>query len=292
MKIFPECKNCLRDLIERSAKLVTKNKQKQKEILKKFDEHIAKSLKNTTTIEVGQKVRQIIYNVTGIYDPYKKIKTCDNRKALAIYPEMKRIVKNSKDPLLTAIRFAITGNLIDFTITKSYESKNLIKESLARPFAVFDYKKFLRNLSKTKNILYLGDNAGEIVFDKLLVEELIRLNKKITFAVRGKPAINDATLKDAKDVGMNKLAKIITSGVDIPGTLLHRSSSLFKKEFKKAKLIVSKGQGHFEGLFEEKAPIFFLFKAKCLPIARLINVKQGGMVFKKSNNFHSKKNLL
>ena len=126
-----------------------------------------------------------------------------------------------------------------------------------------------------KEILYLGDNTGEIMCDKILIEELVRCGKKVTFVTRGEPTINDATLADARYVGLDKVATVITNGSDAPGTRLEDCSPKFVAAFQSAELIISKGQGNFEGLSDVPGPIFFLFKVKCPVIALEVDAKIG-----------------
>lgn len=138
-------------------------------------------------------------------------------------------------------------------------------------------EKLHSEIIKAERVLYLGDNCGEIVFDKLLIETINHPN--ITFAVRGKPVINDPTLEDAGQVGMDKVCKIISNGADAPSTLLELSSAEFVEEYQNADLIISKGQGNFEGLMEDSHPnIIFLLIAKCSPIADLLRVEKNDMV--------------
>jgi len=147
----------------------------------------------------------------------------------------------------------------------------------------FDYQEFKYALNNAESILYLGDNTGEIVFDKLLIEELSNMlpDVKITYVVRDKPVINDALMEDAVSCGLDKIVDVISSGCDAPGTILDLCSKEFLKLYESAELIISKGQGNFETLADEKRPIFFLFKVKCPVIANHTGFNLGDIVLKK-----------
>jgi uncharacterized protein with ATP-grasp and redox domains len=155
-----------------------------------------------------------------------------------------------------------------------------ITNLFTKDFAIDQSEEFVYRLGESKKILYLGDNAGEIVFDKLFIETI--QNPNITYVVRGKPVINDVTIDDARQTGIDEVCKVITNGYDAPSTLLEYCSEEFIQEFKKADLIISKGQGNFEGLMHIEHPnMFFLLMAKCKPMAELLGVNEGGMIIKK-----------
>lgn len=233
--------------------------------------------------EISWHVYKIINEVTGNRDPYKAIKSEYNQLALKIYPCLKKTINDSADPLSTAIRLAIAGNVIDFGSGVKFNLDETIRETLVKPFAVYDYEKFTESLSTAGMLLYLGDNAGEIVFDKLLVEEITgKYNLKVCYAVKSEPIINDATVEDAREAGMAEVAEVIENGQGAPGTVLDLCSGKFLEVYNNADVIISKGQGNYETLDGEKEKnIFFLLKVKCAIITRHLKTKQGDMVFQK-----------
>jgi uncharacterized protein with ATP-grasp and redox domains len=190
---------------------------------------------------------------------------------------LKSQVEKSTDRLLTAIRIAIAGNVIDFGPNRAFDLKDEVDEILEKDFAVCDYRGFIDCLDETREILYIGDNAGECVFDKILIEEMKR---PTLYAVRNTPVINDATYDDAIQAGIDKVATIFSSGTDAPGTILKTCSSEFLNVYKNSKFIISKGQGNYEALSNEKRSIFFLLKAKCHVIADDIGVDEGDIILK------------
>jgi damage-control phosphatase, subfamily I len=215
-------------------------------------------------------------------DPYRKIKDTYNNIAMDLYPEMKHKVKTSEDPLLTASKLAIAGNIIDFGIFSSVDINSSITRSLEDRIAVDDYHAFTESLSTTSEILYLLDNSGEIVFDRILVEELLRLGKKVTAVVKGSPVLNDATIDDAVQSGMTSLCEVIDNGSDAVGTVLEWTSPEFQEKFHTAELIISKGQGNFETLIGTDKRTYFLFQSKCDVVSKELDLSPGSMLLKKS----------
>ena len=232
-----------------------------------------------TPAETGMLVYNIVKKHTGVFDPYKNIKAKHIEEAKSIYPELVEILNNSEDRLLTAIRIAIAGNVIDLGINKTFDIVNDVKDVLTKDFAIFDYESFKNKLAETDYVMYLGDNAGESVFDKILIQEL---KKPVYFSVRNKPIINDVTLDDAIESGLNEVATLIDSGSEAPGIILDLCNPNFKNLFENAGLIISKGQGNYEGLSGSNRPIFFLLKAKCQVISNHLSVKEGSIILKQA----------
>jgi uncharacterized protein with ATP-grasp and redox domains len=231
--------------------------------------------------EISTEVHSIIRNITNCDDPYKNIKNEQNQTALEYYPKLKKIITGSDDRLKTATKLAIAGNVIDFGTPNRFDINDTIERILRTEFSIDSFKNFKNDLDQASSILYIGDNSGEIVFDKLLIEELHGLKDfEITFAVRSGPIINDATRSEATAVGLDKLTKIIEIGTRSPGTVLDLCTPEFKKCYKSSDLIISKGQGNYEAL--DPAPnLFKLLIVKCELVARDIGggVKVGDIVF-------------
>jgi uncharacterized protein with ATP-grasp and redox domains len=234
---------------------------------------------------MGQRIQHLIQALTGVSDPFKGIKDQYNRYALGLYPDLKELVEKSSGPFETAARLAIAGNIIDFGADIEVNPSivdNTISSSLKE--RVFGSLAPLQAAVKSAGqILYVGDNAGEIVFDRLLIEQLPA--GKVTFVVRGGPVVNDATMADAEDTGMTDLVKVIDTGSDMQGIIFEECSDEFRRSFDRADLIVSKGQGNYETLSNIKKPIFFLLKAKCPVVARHIGCDLGSMVAGRAEDF-------
>ena len=200
--------------------------------------------------------------------------------ALKLLPSLKEKIEKSNDKLLTAIRIAIAGNVIDFGVDRSFDIEQEMNEVIKKDFAIFDYDKFKNYLDINNEILYIGDNVGESVFDRILIEEM---KKSVRYVVRGVPVINDATYEDAELAGIDKVATILSSGTDAPGTILKTCNPEFINIFNNSKLIISKGQGNYEALSDEKRPIFFLLIVKCQVLANDIGVNKGDIILKGIN---------
>ncbi len=278
MKVYPDCYPCFFNQALKTTKIITSDERKIWEILREVSLSLPRIPDNVTPSEMGREVYRIIFALTGVRDPYRRIKDKFIRQALSLYPEMKKLVESSGDSLMTAVRLAIAGNVIDFGASADFDLTKDIQKILSQDFAVDHSREFSEALEGAKKILYLADNAGETVFDRLLIEELRR---PVVYAVRESPIINDATREDAVHSGIEKVAEIISSGCNAPGTILKYCSDEFLKVYRSSDLIISKGQGNYEGLSEEKRPIFFLLKAKCSVIAREFGVEEGAIILAK-----------
>ncbi len=285
MKLKIDCVPCL----FRQALTTTKKATNSLEIQRKVLMDVANLLPTLMSLPTPTHAGRIVHNLpkkyTKVYDPYKKDKEKHIEIAKKLYCELKKDVEKSSDPLSCAIKIAVAGNVIDFGRGEEFDPLKDVEETLNCEFKVFDYEEFKKCLNNVKVILYLGDNAGETVFDRVLIEELNRLGKKVLYVVKGVPVLNDATYDDAVKSGLNEVCEIINSGCDAPGILLEYCSDSFKELFFSSQLIISKGQGNFEALSEVKAPVFFLFKVKCQPVADETNLPLNSLVFKKSDNF-------
>ena len=227
--------------------------------------------------EFSRDLHHILRNYTGNPDPYKAEKQHSNDMAFDLAPAMQEKIDLSPDPFITAMRIAIAGNVIDFAANHNFDLKQTIEKSLTSHFAIDHSEKLRSAVKEAGSILYLGDNAGEIVFDKLFIRTLGHNN--ITFAVRGMPAINDATIEDAIYSGMNEVTRVITSGYDAPSTIIEKSSDEFREYFYKADLIISKGQGNLEGLYDlDDERIFFLMLVKCDVISEFLKTEKNSIV--------------
>ncbi|MBN2830694.1 MAG: DUF89 family protein [Candidatus Omnitrophica bacterium] len=286
MRVYLECIPCFfRQALEgaRNAGLPLKA---QKQIMNEFSLLIPKISLRLTPPEIARMGYSILKKYTCAVDPYKQIKEKSNSLALRLLNRLEDKVGNSKDRLLTALELAIAGNIIDFGVKNNLniiaELKKILSaesKSVGRK-SIFHYTKFKGALRKAENILYLADNAGEVVFDRVLIEEIRRKypEKNIYFAVKERPVINDALLEDAKVCGVDKIARIISNGTDAPGTILRLCSKEFKRVYNKADMIISKGQGNFESLSQEKRPIFFLFMVKCPVVEKETGCKIGDII--------------
>jgi damage-control phosphatase, subfamily I len=277
MKLYLDCIPCFMQQALRAGRMATSDEKKLKQILDETGEMVKTISMHATPAEIGMSIYRIVTEVTGVRDPYKKIKQQHIAETKAIFPELEKIVANSDDKLLSAIRIAIAGNVIDLGVKKSFDIVKDVKSILKQEFAVFDYSAFKTQLEKTENILYIGDNVGESVFDKILIKEL---KKPVKYAVRSIPIINDVTMEDAIASGLDEVAELIDSGCESPGIILKHSTPEFLKIFNTSGLVISKGQGNFEGLSDCNRQVFFMLKTKCPIISNHIGVEDGSIILK------------
>ena len=282
MKAYLDCYPCFFQQILKTSRTMALDEPMIQKILVAFGQFLSQIQVEATPPEIGREVYRLISEKTGILDPYNSIKKKCTQQALAMYPQLKERVGSSGDRLWMAIRMAIAGNVIDFGVNADFDLDNDLEALLSQKLTIDHYRDFCRALRSAHKVLYLADNAGETVFDRLLIEEL---GKPVVFVVREKPIINDAVHQDALDAGIDEVAEIISSGTDAPGTILNLCSEDFLKIFRSADLIISKGQGNYEGLSDETRPVFFLLKAKCSVIASDIGVKEGNLILMKAKNY-------
>ena len=277
MKTYLDCLPCFMNQALRAGRIATKDENKIKALLDDVGCMLKDIPMDSTPPETGELIYQKVREITGVEDPYKKIKESNINEALALYPKLKQVVNNSDNRLLMAIRIAIAGNIIDLGVGKEFNILEDVYKVLKKDFAIFDFEEFTNQLEKAESILYLGDNAGESVFDKILIEEM---GKPVTYVVRDIPVINDVTFEDAVSSGLDEVAEIISSGTTAPGTILKLCNDDFLHRFNNADMIISKGQGNYEGISNVNRSVFFLLIAKCHVIANDLKVKENDIVLK------------
>jgi hypothetical protein len=236
---------------------------------------------NTTSAEVIEDVWKKIVKKVNSPDPFYREKSNQNEKIMELYPVLENMVHEATDPLHIAVKLSILGNSMDLMVADtSLTIEKSIADKAKLPLSDENYSKFRQQLQTTQHLLIFGDNAGEIVFDRLLIETLKKIHEiEVAFVVRSVPTLNDATLSEAKSVGLDKIATVIENGIDgpLPGTLLSRCSSEVKELVRQSDLIISKGGGNFDTLDEERKHlqknISFMLLSKCEPYYKHFGVK-------------------
>ncbi len=283
MLLKPDCISCILKMTITSIRKLQLDEDSVKELYSKILENPA--LRgfdwDITSPEVIEDVWKKITKRMHDPDPFYLEKSNQNKNVMALYPFLEKMVHADSDPLYPAVKLAILGNSLDFMVadtTLTFE--NSIKDRINVPLSNENYSKFKHRLQSSKHIIYFGDNAGEIVFDKLFIETIKKLyNLEIVFVVRSVPTLNDATIKEARSVGMDKIVKVIENGIDgpLPGTVLKRCSNEVNDLVRQSDLIISKGGGNFDTLDEErkhlKKKISFLLLSKCDPQYKTFGVK-------------------
>lgn len=289
MQLEPECIGCLFNQVLRAFKLVKPDISREKVLSaqKKLMEYLIKvDINDTASPIIGKTAYGLVAETLGIKDPYFDLKKRYNHIALEFYEEAQHIVKNAEDHLLKALIISALGNTVDLATQHNIEFIDDMKTVSSDKFVINDYAQFKVSLESTEHLLILGDNCGEIVFDKLLIETILKLlpELEIIYSVRSAPIINDVTLDDAQMVGLDKLVKIIESS-PTPGVDLNTSTEEFKHYFYlKGGMMLSKGQGNFESLYKLPIPqkeVYYLLKAKCVLMERIFQVNLGDLIFKK-----------
>lgn len=264
MQTTLDCLPCFLKQSLHTARLSTSSTGLQEEILRQVSRLLAELDFSLSPPENAVGVYGLIAELSGCPDPYAGLKRKSNRYAIKMRAGIERKIRESRDPLLAALKFSIAGNIIDYGSLHAYDMEKTIEDGLTPELAIDHYEEFRADLDRAGTILFLGDNSGELVFDGLLIREM---GKKTVFSVKEKAIINDALLADARECGLKGFATLISNGTGCPGTPLAGCSRQFRDAFSRADLIISKGQGNFETLSETRAPIYFLLTAKCPVVA-------------------------
>jgi uncharacterized protein with ATP-grasp and redox domains len=285
MKTYLDCLPCLMNQALNAARAATDDEEVQRQVVNAVAGLIPELSLGLKPPEIAQCGYRLIRQITGNNDPFYEAKVEANRNVLALWPRLKQLIEQSADRLFMACRLAILANSIDFAPNFEHGGiETIIDEATtcSLPLVVNDYDRFWSGLNNSRTLLYLGDNAGEIVFDRLLIEEIHRIKELETyFVVRETPVINDVTMDDALAIGMDSVARVVSNGSDAPATILSQCSAELQQLFRSADIIIAKGQGNYESLEEEPGNIFFLLRAKCALLAALLGVNVGDCVLKR-----------
>lgn len=284
MKAHPDCIPCMFRQALKTTREVTDDPDVALAVLQRVAAHVASIDLTHTPAFVSQFVYAAVTEVTGVTDPFAEDKRKSNALALRLLPGVRAAVMATDDPLAAAIHLAAVGNMIDAGIahTGTLDIEGDILRMLDFPFPVFDIDPFRSELGPDKTLLYLGDNAGEIVFDTVLVDLIRATGTAVTFSVKSGPIINDATLEDAATAGMGSRAEVIETGGSDIGVNFENISDTFRERFATADVILAKGHGNFETCNERPENLYFLLKAKCPIVATELGVTLGDLVLKRN----------
>lgn len=290
MKTDLSCIPCLLRQSVETVNLATNDKTLRTEAINAVLQYLEKIDYNVAPPALAKEVYSILHKITGNPDPYKDIKKRYNELVLQNYDKLRRIVYMDADPVMAAAKLAVAGNIIDFGIESIEIDVNKIFDQVHDSnFFINNFDQFIEDLKTSRHILYLADNAGEIVFDRLFIEILQRfypeLALKFTVVVRGAPIINDATDEDARMVGLDRIAEIIDNGDNAPATILSNVSENVRLQYKQADIIISKGMGNYETLDEETRLLYYLLKVKCTLTSKRIGAPVGSLVFKRNQDY-------
>lgn len=279
MNISLDCIPCIVNSFGRLLKQDHIPQDKHEEAMRQLLSFLASADYLKSPPELGREMHRLIREIIQNPDPYRDIKKASNRMMLDEIPRLRRLVEDADDKFQTALRLALAGNVIDYGPQDRLDIWETIERVMHEPFAVDDSQVLRRDLAASQQLLYVGDNCGEIVADKMFLEIIGHPNAY--FTVRGGPAINDATIEDAVETGIDSLATIVTTGDDAPGAVWETASREFKDIFMASDVVIAKGQGNSEGLIDVDHNIYFLFVAKCDLIANRVGARKGDFVVKR-----------
>ncbi len=268
MKSALECIPCFVSQALNVARLTTSDPQVQERVMREVLRAASEADLSQSPVRFGRWIHRLIREQTGREDPYLGIKLASNRLALSLLPDWRERVRTAQNPRLTAVKLALAANVIDFGIKGDLTAEQIpaaLESSLAGPLKG-DVDAFFAEVERASDILFIADNAGELVFDRLLLELLPR--EKVTVVVKGGPAINDALRADATAAGLDGFVEVMDTGSEGAGIVLASCSPEFQRRFASAGLILAKGQANFESLDGCAKDVFFLFKVKCSVVAR------------------------
>ena len=285
MRTELECLPCFFRQTSRTLKYAGVNGDRGRDITRRAGAIIENASFDQAPARISTLLHRLIRTESGL-DPYGQVKEAYNRIALEMLPEIRRMAHDhtgagsGADGLAGSAWAAIAGNVIDFGIYDDVDLDRAVRDSFPVPLAGSAFTEFSRAVNGARTVLYLCDNAGEIVFDRVLIEALRDRGKRVIAVVKGSPVINDATIEDARAAGLHESASaVMDNGNDGIGTLLELCSGPFLDEYRSADLIISKGQANYETLVPERDKrIFFLFMVKCPVVAKALDRKNGDIV--------------
>ena len=282
MELFLDCLPCLLRQVLEAARMATDDEIILERVMDEAVQMLFMHRSYDCAPKLCEAMHAIVKKRTGIEDPYAKIKDKDISEALRLEPLIRCFASRNDDMLLQALKVSATGNVMDSALYKDLDIEACLMAELEKPFAICDKDVFEKDIQKAKQILIIGDNAGEAVFDKVLLQYL-SAQHEVIYAVRDAAIINDATVEDALKAGVAGYAMIVSTGCTAPGAVLEACSAEFQAIFDGADLVISKGQGNFEALSDTSRRVYFLLKAKCPKIANALDVEVDEYVFKKNS---------
>ena len=282
MQSYTECIPCFIRQAHDALKMVGSDDQHSHHALKRVLVEAADFSMEHSPPEMAQTIHRIIREELANDDPYAQIKTDSTTLALELVEEARAEVEGAADPFHMAVRFSIAGNILDFALASLWDRLDLssfIEKTTLQLIDDAAVERLKKEAVQAQTILFLGDNCGEAVFDRLLIEQLPKA--KILYAVKGSPVINDVTMPDAIDSGLGEVAELVENGSDAPGTILEDCSAEFRALFDAADLVIAKGQANYESLCDVSRPVFFLTQVKCPVIGRDLGEPVGAWVVRK-----------
>ncbi len=283
IRLNNECVKCLIKKFSKDYPLNT-DTEKSEEFTNKVLDIINNATPDKSAPELVEKIENLRFEIFGVKKDFKDIKRHFNALIMSMEDEIENQILSSPSPLETAVKYAMMGNYIDFGAMDKVDEDKLFKfidDALDIDVPQNEFLRFQNELETSKRVVFVTDNCGEVVFDKLFIKTILKLYPEIDLdiIVRGEDVLNDATMDDAKQIGLDKIARVTGNGTAIAGTCLDRVSKDTRKKIDNADLIIAKGQGNFETLRYCGLNIYYIFMCKCTMFAERFNVPRFSGMF-------------
>ncbi len=285
MKIDPACVDCIITQSKRVANAINADAKLTSKIVEAVEKMAPGFSFEQSPPEVASAVYEKMAEIAGKEDLYDDVKRLSTEKAQAFVPYLEQEISNSEEPLLTATKVAVAGNVIDLAAEYAFDLNEELEKIFHTEFAVNDFLALQKRLSVSSTLLYIADNAGEHIFDLIYIKTLRSIFPRlhITYMTRGNAIINDVTYEEAKASGFEEVCDLVSSGVNTPGFVYDRANSQAQRLFDTSDLIVTKGMGNYECLSDSKRKdLFFLLKVKCNVVARSLGREVGDIICKEA----------
>lgn len=281
METSHKCIRCFFRQAETTSSLIKLAPHKKRKLHSLLKKKLLQFDPRQPPVVFGRTIYKNISSVSGIKDIFHKEKIRIEKHLLTYINSIEQSLQNTKDPLYAAAKMCCSANAIDFGAGHTPNVEMLISRMKKIQLRVNNFSEFRAALRTAKTILIIADNCGEALFDRLFIEQLLRYSPRlqIFYATRARPIINDVLVSDAKRMGIHKIATVLSSGCDYPGIIIRHTSSRFKKIYGRADIIISKGQGNFESLYDPLKNIFYLFKIKCKTVSEYLSLPASSVLF-------------
>lgn len=287
MNIDPACVECIINQSKRVADAIHADKELTSQIVQAVEKMAPSFSFEQSPPEVAVAVYEKMARIAGKEDLYDEVKKLSTQKAQEFVPYLEKEIAESTEPLLIATKVAIAGNVIDLAAEYTFDLNEELDKIFHTHFAVNDFDKLRNKLSTSSKILYIADNAGEHIFDRVYIKTILSLypDLELYYMTRGNAIINDVTYEEAKEAGFEELCHLVSSGVDTPGFVYSRANRASQELFDSADMIITKGMGNYECLSEVKREnLFYLLKVKCNVVARSLHKDVGDIICKESSS--------
>ncbi len=283
MNIANECVGCIVNQSVKVADAIHANAELKDKLFSTVERLSQDFSYSNTPPEIAANVYEIMAEIANKQDLYDEVKKLSTQKAQSFIPFLKEKLHTSQNKLLTATKIAVAGNVIDLAAQVAFSLDDELSKIFHTEFGHDDFEVLEEMLSNAAKVVILGDNVGEHIFDYLFIQTLKELypNAVYTYMVRGKPIINDVTMKEAKEAGFDTLCNLVDSGVNTPGFAYNRASKEAKTLFDEADVVISKGMGNYESLSPtHRDKVCFLLKVKCNVVASSLGREVGDIICK------------